>query len=404
VWDVRGSGSELVELGAGRAVEPGSSRAFSAVDQAHMAHAFELARHGRGLASPNPLVGAVVVAPDGSVAGEGWHEGPGTPHAEISALRAAGDRARGGTLYVTLEPCGHHGRTPPCAPAVARAGIARVVASVRDPNPLVDGSGLAALVAANVSVDVGLLAAEGSGLIEAFAKAITTGTPFVTLKVAMSLDGKVAARDGSSRWITGAPAREDVHRLRAEHDAVMVGAGTAIADDPSLTVRSVEHRGRQPIRIVVDGAGRMPARGRLFDGAAPIWVLTSASSSSEVRGAWEAAGASVWVAPGGPVVRLADVMPAFAEHAEQPLRSILIEGGPTLAWSAIREGIVDRFVFYVAPKVIGGQGAASAVGGDGIASIAEAVPLEIEAVDRIGEDLRVLARPPIPGPCAGGGA
>ena len=194
--DVRGSGSELVELGAGREAGPGSSCAFSTLDREHMARALELARRGQGLASPNPLVGAVVVAPDGSVAGEGWHEGPGTPHAEIHALGAAGGRARRGTLYVTLEPCSHRGRTPPCAPAVARAGIARVVASVRDPNALVDGSGFEVLRGANVSVDVGLLAAEGSRLIEAFAKAITTGTPFVTLKVAMSLDGKVAARDG----------------------------------------------------------------------------------------------------------------------------------------------------------------------------------------------------------------
>lgn len=358
-----------------------------------MGRAIELARRGIGLASPNPMVGAVVVAPDGSVAGEGWHEGPGTPHAETHALLAAGDRARGGTLYVTLEPCSHQGRTPPCAPAVARAGIARVVASVRDPNAHADGSGFAMLRAANLSVDVGLMADEGARLIEAFAKAVTTGTPFVTLKMAMSLDGKVAARDGSARWVTGEAAREDVHRLRAEHDAVMVGAGTAIADEPSLTVRSVGHRGRQPIRIVVDGAGRVPPHGQLFDDAAPTWVLTSASSPQEVRRGWEATGASVWVAPGGPTVELAAFLSTWAQEEERPLRSILIEGGPTLAWSAIREGIVDRFVLYLAPKVIGGHGAPSAIGGDGIASIAEAIPLEIEAFERVGEDLRVLARP-----------
>jgi diaminohydroxyphosphoribosylaminopyrimidine deaminase/5-amino-6-(5-phosphoribosylamino)uracil reductase len=173
----------------------------------------------------------------------------------------------------------------------------------------------------------------------------------------------------------------------------MVGAGTAIADEPSLTVRSVDHRGRQPIRIVVDGAGRVPPRGHLFDDAAPTWVLTSASSSPEVRRGWEATGASVWVAPGGPTVKLAAILSTWAQEGERPLRSILIEGGPALAWSAIHEGIVDRLVLYLAPKVIGGHDAPSAVGGGGVASIAEAIPLEIEAVERIGDDLRVLARP-----------
>jgi len=206
-------------------------------DASFMRRALDLARRGRGKASPNPMVGAVIVSNDGRIVGEGWHERPGTPHAEPVALAAAGAEARGATLYVTLEPCSHTGRTPPCAPAVIAAVIGRVVAATSDPNPKVDGRGFAALREAGVRVDVGTLAADAERLIAGFFKHTRTGLPFVTLKMAASLDGKVAARDGSSRWITGQAARQDVHVARAESDAIMVGAGTVAADDPSLTVR-----------------------------------------------------------------------------------------------------------------------------------------------------------------------
>jgi diaminohydroxyphosphoribosylaminopyrimidine deaminase/5-amino-6-(5-phosphoribosylamino)uracil reductase len=358
-----------------------------------MRRALELARRGLALASPNPMVGAVVVDAAGAPAGEGWHGGAGTPHAEVHALLAAAARARGGTLYVTLEPCSHKGRTPPCTEAIIDAGVARVVAAVRDPNPMVDGTGLARLRQAGVRVEVGLESEAAGRLIEAFATAVTTGMPFVTLKLAMSLDGRAAARDGTSRWITGEASRRDVHRLRAEHDAVMVGAGTAIADDPSLTVRMVDDLGRQPIRIVVDGTGRVPARGRLFDGEAPLWILTGSAAHSEAFEAWEAAGARVWTVPGDSPVDLRAGLAGWANDADRPLRSILIEGGPTLAWSAVREGLVDRLVVYVAPILIGGVDAPAVLGGEGVATIASAIPMEIDAVDRMGDDLRITGRP-----------
>ena len=365
-------------------------------DERFMARALELARHGLGLASPNPMVGAVVVA-DGRVVGEGWHRGPGTEHAEVVALTAAGARAAGATLYVTLEPCSHHGRTPPCAPRVVDAGITRVVAATGDPNPSVDGRGFGLLRAAGVAVAVGVLEASAGQLIEGFATAVTRGTPFVTLKMASSLDGKVAAVDGSSRWITGEEARRDVHRLRAEHDAVVVGAGTALADDPALTVGLDGYAGRLPLRVVLDTSGRVAATGALFDGSAPTLVATTARSPAWAREAWAAAGARVLVVAddgaGGADLTVLLKHLAGGHDDLPPIRSILIEGGPTLAWSAVREGIVDRFVFYLAPKLVGGRDAPGSLSGDGIATIADAVPLEIGSVEMVGGDVRIVARP-----------
>ena len=296
-------------------------------DERFMARALELARHGLGLASPNPMVGAVVVA-DGRVVGEGWHRGPGTEHAEVVALTAAGARAAGATLYVTLEPCSHHGRTPPCAPRVVDAGITRVVAATGDPNPSVDGRGFGLLRAAGVAVAVGVLEASAGQLIEGFATAVTRGTPFVTLKMASSLDGKVAAVDGSSRWITGEEARRDVHRLRAEHDAVLVGAGTALADDPALTVRLDGYAGRLPLRVVLDTSGRVAATGALFDGSAPTLVATTARSPAWAREAWAAAGARVLVVAddgaGGADLTVLLKHLAGGHDDLPPIRSILI--------------------------------------------------------------------------------
>jgi len=251
-------------------------------DEAMMRRALALATRGRGLVSPNPLVGAVVVQ-DSRVVGEGWHDGPGNPHAEIHALRAAGDLARGATLYVTLEPCDHHGRTPPCTNAILEAGVARVVAAARDPNPIVDGRGFDRLRSAGVDVVAGVLESEAERLNEAFATHVRTGLPFVVLKMAATLDGKVAARDGSSRWITGREARAEVHRMRAAADAVLVGAGTALADDPSLTVRDPEYRGRPVLRVLADARGRVRPTARLFSDDAPTLVATTEIAPDERR-------------------------------------------------------------------------------------------------------------------------
>ena len=359
-------------------------------DQTEWMHrAMALAANGLGLASPNPMVGAVVVA-DERVVGEGWHEGPGTAHAERMALAQAGSAARGATLVVSLEPCSHHGRTPPCTDAILAAGIARVEAAIRDPNPRVDGQGLAILRSAGVEVVEGTLADEAAELIAGFAKHVTSGLPLVTLKMAGSLDGRAAAGDGSSRWITGEPARMDVHRMRAASDAIVVGAGTVLADDPALTVRLESFRGRPPLRVVVDGRGRVPPEGRLFDGAAPTLVATTSSAAGNARTRWEAAGAEVAVfePDEGTRVPLAGLVELLGKRG---CTTALIEGGPTLAWAALEEQVVDRLVLYVAPKLIGGERAPGVLAGRGVASIADALAVDVRRVERVGEDLKVVA-------------
>jgi diaminohydroxyphosphoribosylaminopyrimidine deaminase/5-amino-6-(5-phosphoribosylamino)uracil reductase len=359
-------------------------------DRRFMRRALDLATNGLGLASPNPKVGAVLVG-GGEIVGEGWHEGPGTPHAEVHALRAAGERARGATLYVTLEPCGHHGRTPPCAPAILQAGVTRVVAGVRDPNPLVDGRGLDLLREGGLDVTEGVLEDEAGELIAGFAKHVRTGVPFVTLKLAASMDGRTAARDGSSRWVTGEAAREDGHRLRAIAGAIVVGAGTVVTDDPALTVRLSGYRGRPPLRVVVDGRGRVPASARLFDGMAPTLVATTARASAQARRGWEAAGADVAVLDDQEGSGRADLGSLVALLGKRDVQDMLIEGGPTLAWAAVEAGVIDRFVLYLAPKLIGGSGAPGVLGGGGVGTITEALPARILDVERIGGDLKVVA-------------
>jgi diaminohydroxyphosphoribosylaminopyrimidine deaminase / 5-amino-6-(5-phosphoribosylamino)uracil reductase len=355
-----------------------------------MRRAIELALGGLGLAAPNPMVGAVVVR-DGRVVGEGWHEGPGTPHAEVNALHAAGELARGATMYVTLEPCSHHGRTPPCAPAVGEAGVARVVAAVGDPNPAVDGRGFAMLREAGIGVVQGVLADQGTQLIAGFAKHIRTGLPLVTLKMAASLDGKVAARDGSSRWITGEAARQDVHRLRAASGAILVGAGTAVSDDPSLTVRLPGFRGRAPLRVLLDATGRTPPAGALFDGSGPTLVATTLTCPPGPRAGWERTGAEVLVLDEPGDSGRVPLDPLMHALGKRDIQDVLIEGGPTVAWAAVEEGVVDRFVLYLAPKLIGGRDATGILGGEGIASISDAFPVRITGVERIADDVKVTA-------------
>lgn len=361
---------------------------FVVSDEAFMGRAIGLAERGRGLTSPNPMVGAVVVA-EGRIVGEGHHEGPGLPHAEVVALRSAGERARGATLYVTLEPCGHHGRTPPCTDAVIEAGVSRVVAAMRDPNPIVDGRGFAKLEAAGIEVRSGVLLEEAERQNEAYLKHVCTGLPFVTWKMAASLDGKVAARDGTSRWITGEAARRDVHRLRAASDAIVVGAGTALIDDPSLTVRDPDYRGRPPLRVLVDARGRVPATGELFDDAAPTLVATTEQAPRGRREEWGAAGAEVVVygsEDGGvPIGAL------LADLGKRDAQGVLLEGGPTLAWAAVEEGAVDKVVVYLAPTLIGGEDAPGVLGGRGFAPVGRALQLRVRSFERIGEDLKVEA-------------
>lgn len=354
-----------------------------------MRRALELAQRGSGRVSPNPLVGAVVVRDD-AIVGEGWHEGPGTPHAEAMALAEAGSRARGATVYCSLEPCDHSGRTPPCTLALIDAAVVRVVAATTDPNPIVDGRGFAHLREAGIAVEVGVLEADARRSNAAFERHVTTGRPFVTLKMATSLDGKVAARDGSSKWISGVASREDAHRLRAANDAILVGAGTVIADDPSLTVRGEANTGRAPLRVVVDTAGRIPVTSAVLDDTAPTLVVTTNAVRSSVVAAWRTAGAEVvsFDADDSGSVPLAHVL---ADLGKRDVQGLLVEGGPTVAWSFVRDELIDRVVFYIAPKLVGGASAPSALSGEGFAPIASALELRFERVDRIGDDLRVEA-------------
>lgn len=338
-----------------------------------MRRAVQLAALGRGGTLPNPVVGCVVLDDEGRPLGEGWHEAAGGPHAEVVALRDAGPRARGATVVVTLEPCNHTGRTGPCTAALLAAGVARVVVAVPDPSP-VAGGGAAALRAAGVAVEVGVLADEGEAVNEPWLTAVRRRRPFVTWKVATTLDGRVAAADGTSRWITGEAAREDVHRLRAEVDCVLVGVGTVLADDPSLTVRapSGEPLSRQPLRVVADTAGRTPPGARVLDTAAETWVATAEE---------------VGLAPDG---RL-DLPALLDELFRRERRHVLLEGGPRLAGAMWRDGLVDRVLAYVAPALLGAG--PSALEDAGIATIGEAARLQLDDVTRVGDDVRLTLRP-----------
>lgn len=342
-----------------------------------MRRAVQLAALGRAGTLPNPVVGCVVLDDEGRTVGEGWHEVAGGPHAEAVALRAAGVRARGGTAVVTLEPCTHTGRTGPCTQALLAAGVARVVVGVPDPSPLA-GGGAAALRAAGVAVEVGLLADEAEAVNEPWLTATRRGRPFVTWKVAATLDGRVAAADGTSRWITGEAARADVHRLRAEVDCVLVGVGTVLADDPSLTARapSGEPLARQPLRVVADSTDRTPAQARVRDRAAPTWIATAAEVGRGQDG------------------RL-DLGALLEELFRRERRHVLLEGGPHLAGAMWRGGLVDRVLAYVAPVLLGGGPAA--VEDAGITTIADAARLRLDDVTRLGDDVRLTLRPAVPG-------
>jgi diaminohydroxyphosphoribosylaminopyrimidine deaminase/5-amino-6-(5-phosphoribosylamino)uracil reductase len=354
-----------------------------------MRRALELAHRADGCVAPRPPVGAVVVSSDGEVVGEGYTRRKPGPHAEGAALEQAGERARGATVYCTLEPCTLAISKPvSCADLLIEAGVARVVTSMLDPCPDIDGRGVERLRAHGITVDVGLLGAEASALIEPFAKWITTTRPFVTLKVAASLDGKIAAADGTSRWITGEAARAEVHELRRRVDAVLVGSGTVLADDPALTFRTSGLEGDQPLRVVLDASGRTPETAQVFDGAAPVLIVTTDDVPDERVNAWLAAGADVArvVAHEGGV----DVDAAVDVLGERGLCHVLVEAGPTLASSFVERGIVDRFVLYLAPKLIGGD--APGLLASGGKTLTDAWSLEIENVSRVGEDVRIDAR------------
>ncbi len=355
---------------------------FTAADHAHMARAIQLAAQGLETTSPNPRVGCVLVR-DGVVVGEGWHERAGGPHAEVVALRQAGARARGATAYVSLEPCCHHGRTPPCTEALLTAGVARVVAAMEDPNPKVAGNGLSRLRAAGVAVASGLLATQAEALNPGFAKRMRSGLPYVRVKSAMSLDGRTAMASGESKWITSEAARLDVQHLRARSCAIVTGADTVLADDPAMTVR-LDGRTRQPLRVVVDSRLRIPAGARVLQGGALI-----ATTAPELTNGLREASATLLQLPArGGHVDLAALLRALAAR---DVNEVLVETGPALAGAFVAQGLVDEMVVYVAPKLMG-HGARALFELPGLDAMAQAILLAITDVRAVGADWRITAR------------
>lgn len=325
-------------------------------DRAHMRAALGLARRGLGNTWPNPAVGCVIVGADGRVLGRGWTQPGGRPHAETVALARAGEAARGATAYVTLEPCSHWGRTPPCCDALIRAGIARVVVAAGDPDPRVDGRGLARLRQAGVTVELGLGREEAERLNHGFARRITRGLPLVTLKLATTLDGRIATAGGESRWITGPEARREAHAMRARHDAILVGSGTVLADDPELTVR-LPGVARVPLaRVVADGRLRTPLSARLVATAreVPTWIATSTGHKPPALAPYLEAG--VEILPLRRSRQGMDMRALLATLAQRGVTRVLTEGGAAIAAALLRAGLVDRLAWFHAPGVMGGDG------------------------------------------------
>lgn len=389
---------------------------FSEFDRKMMRLALCLARKGLGRTFPNPAVGAVLVR-EGRMVGAGYHAVVGGAHAEAVALAAAGEAARGSTLYVTLEPCCHHGRTPPCTTALIKAGVTRVVAAMPDPNPQVAGNGLKTLAEAGAQVECGLFAEEARRMNEAFVKYITSGRPFITLKAAASLDGKIAAHTGDSRWITGTAARRYVHRLRSWAAGVMVGVGTVLRDDPNLTCRwrvPARQKGnptpygkvkpielaetstgaegiRQPVRIVVDSKGRTPLQAEVLKNqkAVPTLLAVTEEAPGEKLQRLQQTGARVLMMPsvGGRV----DLSALALRLAAEGITSILLEGGGTLNSAAVQAGIVDKLQIFIAPKMIGGASAPTFLEGVGVERMRDAWQLTTASVRRFGEDFLFTA-------------
>ncbi len=365
-------------------------------DEKYMRLALRLAIKAKGKTSPNPLVGAVIVK-DNRIIGQGYHKKAGEPHAEINALNMAGRRARGATLYLSLEPCAHFGRTPPCTKRIISFGIKKVVAAMVDPNPLNCGRGVKELRKAKVKVKVGVLEKEAGKINESYIKYITTKKPFVILKTAMSLDGKIATKTGDSKWITNEKSREYVHKLRSEVDAILVGIETVLKDDPLLTVRSSAFRRNlakrglgvrsQPVRIVVDSRVRIPLGARVLNQEAPTIVATTKFASKRKIEALKKKGIKVLVIKErDKKVNLKELLKRLGELE---ITSLLVEGGGRINASFLENDLVDKVLFFIAPKIIGGEKALTPVEGEGIERIKDAIKLKNISIKRFGEDMLV---------------
>lgn len=359
---------------------------FSDTDRMHMQRALRLAERGRYAAHPNPVVGCVIVR-DGAVVGEGWHAVAGEAHAEINALQAAGGSARGATIYVTLEPCVHHGKTPPCTDALIEAGVAEVVVGSKDPNPQVSGAGLKALEGAGIKVRSGLLASAAEDRIRGFRKRVTQGRPFVRLKVAASLDGRIAMANGQSQWITGPEARADVQRLRASSGAIMTGIGTVLTDDPSLTVRdaSLETQGKQPIRVVLDNNLRLPLSAEML--ALPGQTLVYCVDDGNRQPLVDAGAEIVKVGGEGRV----DIAAVLDDLGAREINDVLVEAGPILSGSLLDGGFVDELVIYQAPHIMGSE-TMGMFRTPAWTDLTDRRALDIIDVQQVGVDTRITAK------------
>lgn len=357
-------------------------------DEMFMKRALELAARATGRTSPNPLVGAVVVKGE-VIVGEGYHHQAGTPHAEVHALAQAGQSAQGATLYVTLEPCNHQGLTPPCTRAVIAAGIKRCVVAMEDPNPLVSGRGLTTLAEAGIAIETGLLQAEAEKQNEVFLKYITSGLPFVTLKTAMTLDGKIASKSGDSRWITSEAARQRVHEMRDQADAIMVGIGTVLADDPRLNTRLSDRQGRDPVRLIIDGRLELPLHSQIVASSIKqqTLVFTAASADRSKARQLEQSGLEVITVDGAADDLNLEQVLQTAAHRK--LSSVLVEGGGGINASLLKYGLVDKICWFIAPKIIGGSTAPSPVEGVGWETMAQALKVEDMQVNCIGPDIMI---------------
>ncbi|MBI4994695.1 bifunctional diaminohydroxyphosphoribosylaminopyrimidine deaminase/5-amino-6-(5-phosphoribosylamino)uracil reductase RibD [Candidatus Peregrinibacteria bacterium] len=359
-----------------------SSRLYQ-TDLQFMHRAIELAGRGTGFVSPNPLVGAVFVK-NGKIISDGFHKKFGGDHAEIVALKNAGKNKislAGSTLYINLEPCIHSGKTPPCVPALIAAGISRVKIAMKDPNPLVSGRGISALRRAGIKVDVGYLEREAKALNEKFIKWMKTGMPFVSMKVAMSLDGKIATRTGDSKWITGEGSRKYVKRIRDEHDAILVGAGTVLKDNPVLKGKI-----REPLRVILDSKLTLPFTEKVFRNNNVFIALTSKAPQFKINALIKRR-INFKIFKGEKI----PLRPLLRFLSGKNISSVLVEGGSEIFGSAIDEKLVDKFYWFIAPKIIGGQGAKPAVGGKGVFKMAQAMDLKDFRIEKSGKDILVIA-------------
>ena len=359
-------------------------------DQYYMQLALDLAASAKGKTNPNPLVGAVIVK-DGSIVGTGLHRKAGEPHAEVHAFHMAGEHAKDATLYVTLEPCSHFGKTPPCANLVKESGVKRVVVAMQDPNPSVAGRGINLLRDAGIDVEVGVLEAQARRLNERFIHNMLTSRPFVISKFAMTLDGKIATYSGHSQWITGEEARRNVHELRDEVDAILVGIGTVLKDNPALTTRLQERTGKNPIRIVLDRELRTPLDAQIVQTDAAKTIIVTAEDHQHKASAFESLGVELLYVP--VIDHKLDLHVMLDELYKRGITDLLVEGGGEVNASFLRNGLIQKFLVYVAPKVLGGRHSITPFKGDDIETIDAAMLLQFAEVDKVGEDLRITAYP-----------